>query len=260
MPHFLSQNKNMPVAEVDQRTPPPQSLPACKKWSKRNEVRESEGRETGGQAGLFLALRSFLNFSFILPVHSVLLSIAPVTRLSIHCLILPPLPLPSISLTHPDPIPSLLAPLSNLWGPALATIQQPDGPPLTGTHPSPNLSPWIPPSAKHPHTHMHTATWPFSTLRPVSGSCYANREEGMEGGRDEEERQSSQPIVKGQREGEQGDWPRSSISIAMPEQQQTSCYTKGVPLPTPAFTPLFPSFSFKSILYPSGKGSCKCSM
>lgn len=99
------------------------------------------------------------------------------------------------------------------------------------------------PSAKHPHTHMHTATWPFSTLRPVSGSCYANREEGMEGGRDEEERQSSQPIVKGQREGEQGDWPRSTISIAMPEQQQTSCYTKGVlppstPLPSPLCSPL----------------------
>lgn len=61
------------------------------------------GRETGGRAGLFLALSSLLNSSFILPVHSVLLSIAPVTRRSIHCLILPPLHLPH---THPDPIPS----------------------------------------------------------------------------------------------------------------------------------------------------------
>ena len=126
-------------------------------------MREREGgrereweRETGGRAGLFLALRSFLNFSFILPVHSVLLSIALVTRRSIHCLILPPLPPPSISLTHPDPIPSLPAPLSSLRGPALAAIHQPDGPPLTG--PPSILPPIIPslPSDKHPHTHKYT--------------------------------------------------------------------------------------------------------
>lgn len=54
--------------------PSPQSLPPEK---------ESEG-ETGGRAAPLLALRSFLNSSFILPGHSVLLSIALVTRRSIQ--------------------------------------------------------------------------------------------------------------------------------------------------------------------------------
>lgn len=135
---FLKTKTRLSLNSTSGLPHPRQSLPVSKKWSKRSE--REWGRETGGQAGLFLALRSFLNFSFILPVHSVLLSIAPVTRLSIHCLILPPLPPPSISLTHPDPIPSLLTSLSNSWGPALATIHQPDGPPLTGL-PPPNSPP-----------------------------------------------------------------------------------------------------------------------
>lgn len=137
--------------------PPPQSLSVSKKGSKRHKESERERQVVGPVFSLPSA--PFWTFLFILPVHSVLLSIALVTRHSIHCLIRAPLPPPSISLTHPDPIPSLPAPLSSLWGPALAAIHQPDGPPLTGPPPSPSS-----PLTSLPLQNILTLTYAHSNL------------------------------------------------------------------------------------------------
>ena len=93
---------------------------------------------------------------------------------------------PSISLTHPDPIPSLPAPLSSLRGPALAAIHQPDGPPLTG--PPSILPPIIPslPSDKHPHTHKYTQqpghSPPYALYQ--AAAMLIGRKGWMDGGRE----------------------------------------------------------------------------
>lgn len=237
-------------------------LPKVRLWLGRGVKDIKRERETGGRAGLFLALRSFLNFSF----HSSSSFCASFHSTSDKALHSQPhsSTLPSslhFPHTHPGPVPSLLALLSSLRGPALAAIHQPDGPPLTGP-PLSILPPNIPPSTKHPYTHICTQqpghSPPYALYQ--AAAMLIGRKGWMEGWGGGTEKPSYSKGTEGGRAG------RVTLLLHLHSHARAAAdllLHKGGPpallLPPPS-TPLFPSFSFKSILYPSGKGSCKCSM